>query len=120
LRYRGRSTTPESATLTLARPKDLRPELSDAELRAVVRDEVKAVEAKLRAERKKARTEVVGWVGVVTRHHRDVPEGSRVLFQRRRRVTGTDASACSRVLAKLDRFVAVRFGLCRGRGLRLR
>jgi REP element-mobilizing transposase RayT len=105
LRYRGRSNAPETATLTLARPKALRPELSDAELRALVRAEVRARETELLAQRKKARTSVVGWVAVVARHFRDVPTTSRVLFQRKPRVTGTDASACARVLATIDRFV---------------
>ena len=93
------------SSFTLVRPA-VRPELSDAELRRHVRDRVAAREQELIAERRRKKIGVLGWRGVVTQHYTATPRTSRVLFERRPRVTGSDRAACARVLATLDRFVA--------------
>jgi hypothetical protein len=105
LAYRGRSKAPPSVTFALARPA-IRPELSDAELRKEVVDAAEAREAELMAARKKARRGVLGWNEVLRTSHTATPRTSRVLFQRRPRVTGTDPAKCAAVLSRVLGFEA--------------
>jgi hypothetical protein len=92
-------------TFALARPA-IRPELSDAQLRKVVVDAAEAREAELITERKKARRGVLGWNEVLRTSHTGTPRTSRVLFQRRPRVTGTDPAKCAAVLSRVLGFEA--------------
>jgi putative transposase len=105
LRYRGRSSAPETAVLKLVRP-DVPQERADQELRTHIRARVAECEQELVDERRRTKTKVLGWVGVVSQSYLAVPASSRVLFDRQPRVTGRDRGACAAVLGKLDRFVA--------------
>ena len=105
MRYRGRSKTPEVATFTLTRPAVHVGELSDTELRRLVRDGVAAREKELAEQRAEKKVGVLGWLRVVTQHYFATPTTPRPLFQRRPRVTGRDKSLCAAVGRKLDAFV---------------
>jgi len=70
--YSGRSKLPESVSIVLSRP-DIYPTLSDTELRAKIRDEVRCTERALASERRKAGTRVLGWNKVVARKFTDLP-----------------------------------------------
>lgn len=104
-RYRGRSRAPQTATFTLARP-DARPDLTSSQLRAEIRRRVAAREEELIEERRRTGKKVLGWLGVLRQHYLAVPTSSRVLFERRPRLTGHDKEACARFAKVLTRFTA--------------
>jgi putative transposase len=104
LKYRGRSKAPETARLTLVRPKAML-ELDDEELRRYIRDRVAEREEELIEERRRTKTQVVGWLGVIAQHYLAMPSTPRVLFQRRPRVAGSNPGACAILLETLERFV---------------
>jgi REP element-mobilizing transposase RayT len=80
-RYAGHSKAPEQATFVLTRPPIMR-EVSDAELRSLIRDRVKKVEDELIAERKRTGRRVAGWKRVVSRHYLEIPKETEEYFAR--------------------------------------
>jgi len=89
LAYRGRSRTPEEVDFMLVRPPTMK-HLSDTKLRQIIRDKVEDRERELITQRSRTRQKVLGMRRVVEQHYLDTPQHSRVLFETKPRVSGTD------------------------------
>ncbi len=103
LKYRGRSSAPETATLTLARPP-IEQDMSDGELREEVLNRARQRERELAKERREQGRKVVGWRNVLLEHFLSIPSSPRALFKRRPRVTGTDPVECAALRTIIRRF----------------
>jgi putative transposase len=86
-RFRGRTKMPERVEFQLVRPP-IRPDLSDDELRALIRQRVEAGELALIRERAATGRSVLGMKRVLRQSWSDTPSTSRVLFETTPRVSG--------------------------------
>jgi len=104
-RYVGKSKLPEVAQFKLVRPP-IRPELSDAELRAAIRAEVTKIENELIAQRRRTGRRVMGWKRVVAMHYLDIPNEKEEYFGVRPTFSGDDEVARQKARARRKRFLA--------------
>jgi putative transposase len=104
-RYAVKSKLPQVAHFKLVRPP-IRPELSDAELRAAIRAEVTKVEDALIAERRRTGRQVMGWKRVVAKHYLEIPNGTEEYFGVRPTFSGDDEASRHKARNRRRRFLA--------------
>jgi putative transposase len=80
-KYAGRSKLPATSLLVIDRPPIML-HLSDAELRAEIREQLARREREIAAERTKRGIRVLGWAKVVARHFLSIPGRTEELFSR--------------------------------------
>lgn len=97
------SKLPDFVEVQLARP-DLRPELSDLELRQLVRKETAIKEANAAAARKAKNKQVLGPEGVLSQDRNARPKTRRPLFQRQPLVAAHDPEVERQRLNRIYRF----------------
>ena len=86
-RFRGRTKMPERVEFELVRPP-IHPDLSDDELRALIRHRVETGELALIRERAETGRSVLGMKRVLRQSWSDTPSTSRILFETAPRVSG--------------------------------
>ncbi len=91
-RFCGRTRMPERVEFELVRPS-IRPDLSDDELRALIRERVEAGELALAHERAAKGRGVLGMKRVLRQSWSDTPTTTRILFQTTPRVSGRSKRA---------------------------
>jgi hypothetical protein len=99
-RYARLIKMPERVTFKLVRPK-IYEHLSDAQLRAMIRREVKKREDKLIEQRKRQRRRVVGWKQALRKKYWSVPTNKEEYFTRRPRFS---AETQARRLVLIERY----------------
>ena len=103
--YAGKSTVPKHVEFELVRPP-VRPDLSDRELRELIRARVEEVENRLIEERKHNGRRVAGWSAVVAKCYTDIPATSEEFFGVKPTHSGDDAQTLAAAHHRRRRFRA--------------
>ena len=102
-RYAGRSKLPPTAMLVIDRP-EIMPHLSDAELRAQIREALTRREREIADERKERGIRVVGWSRVVACHYLSLPNSTEELFTRTPSFSASSSAERAALAALLRKF----------------
>ena len=102
-RYAGRSKLPPTAMLVIDRP-EIMPHLSDAELRAQIREGLARREREIADERKERGIRVVGWSRVVACHYLSLPNSTEELFTRTPSFSASSSAERAALAALLRKF----------------
>ena len=103
--YAGKSTVPKRVEFELVRPP-VRLDLSDRQLRELIRKKVAKIEDDLIDERKHQGRRVAGWNTVVSRRYSDIPAKHEEFFGVRPTHSADDAEALAAARRRRVRFLA--------------